>query len=140
MLHSTFEMKPAIAASQPIALYQARNCLKSTEIRSALQEKLDPELFYRINRAEIVQKKFIFKNNEVRTAEINEDIAKILSYTKWFRGNKKGQTKYYPSLSLLVESEGFEPSSKQWFRMSSTCLFFDWFSCWIRTKTPKVQP
>lgn len=88
----------------------------------------------------IFPEKFVFKNNEVRTAEINEDIAKILSYTKWFRGNKKGQTKYYPSLSLLVESEGFEPSSKQWFRMSSTCLFFDWFSCWIRTKTPKIQP
>jgi DNA-binding LytR/AlgR family response regulator len=27
----------------------------------SLQEKLDPDLFYRINRAEIVQKKFIYK-------------------------------------------------------------------------------
>lgn len=53
---------------------------------------------------------------------MNPMIATILSYTKWFRGNKKGQTKYYPSLSLLVESEGFEPSSKQSIPKSSTCL------------------
>ena len=39
----------------------------------------------------------------------------------------------------FVESEGFEPSSKQRIPMSSTCLVFDSFSIETRTKTPNIS-
>ncbi len=38
-------------------------------------------------------------------------------------------------LSLIVEPEGFEPSSKQAITMPSTCLVFTWFSMHDRLKT-----
>jgi len=38
---------------------------------------------------------------------------------------------------LQVELGGVEPPSKQVTNTLSTCLFFDWFSSRIRTKTPK---
>lgn len=76
----------------------------------------------------IFPEKFVFKNNRIGTTELAEAFAMILNYSKGFKKQKSGQNKYFNCLSALVESEGFEPSSKQWFRMSSTCLFFDWFS------------
>jgi len=40
------------------------------------------------------------------------------------------------SFLIRVESEGFEPSSKQWEFKLSTCLFPDWFSIRDWTGTP----
>jgi len=40
------------------------------------------------------------------------------------------------SFLIRVESEGFEPSSKQWELKLSTCLFPDWFSIQEWTGTP----
>ena len=50
--------------------------------------------------------------------------------------NKKNPDKS-PGL-IIVESEGFEPSSKRRFFKLSTCLVSDWFSIKARTETPKT--
>ncbi len=57
----------------------------------------------------IFPQRFIFKNNEVRTAEINPVVALILSYTKGFGKTKTGQNKYLSCLSRLVVPHGLEP-------------------------------
>lgn len=40
---------------------------------------------------------------------------------------------------VLVELEGFEPSSKQAIHKISTCLFYYWFSCPSREQTPNLN-
>lgn len=71
---------------------------------SSVQEK-------KIIIGSIFPQKFIFKNNQVRTTEINPIIALILNYSKDLIKNKKGQMKYYSHLSSLVVQLGIEPST-----------------------------
>ena len=61
----------------------------------------------------IFPQKFIFQNGRVGTTELADAFALILNYSKGFKKQKSGQNKYFNCLSALVESEGFEPSSKR---------------------------
>jgi site-specific DNA recombinase len=57
----------------------------------------------------IFEGKFLFEKNQVRTPKINPIVSMILRYTGRFVEKKKGQTKYFYSLSRLVIRLGFEP-------------------------------
>ena len=70
-----------------------------------------------------------------------------LSYSKknkkkptWKAGVKMGVSIVNDWFSILiVELEGFEPSSKQAIRKLSTCLFCYWFSGLGREQTPNLN-
>ena len=61
----------------------------------------------------IFPSKLIFDNKKVRTLEINRVVSLICSNDRAFRENKKRKQTKFGELSLGVEPEGFEPSSKQ---------------------------
>ena len=61
----------------------------------------------------IFPKGLIFDDQKVRTLELNEVIARILSVDNTLGGAKKRKHTKFGMLSLRVEPEGFEPSSKQ---------------------------
>ena len=73
----------------------------------------------------IFPKKLVFEKNSVRTVELNPAVELIFSNIKGSRGSKKEKHTEFGVLSRRVESEGFEPSSKQWELKLSTCLFPD---------------
>ena len=64
----------------------------------------------------------IFDEKKVRTLEINKVISKILSIDKAFGGPKIKKHTNFGMLSLGVEPERIELSSKQGSRRLSTCL------------------
>lgn len=64
----------------------------------------------------------IFDGKICRTPEINSAFKLILKHGGAFGTNKKGQPLNFSRLSSQVESEGFEPSSKQGSLELSTCL------------------
>ncbi len=57
----------------------------------------------------IFPEKFIFENNEVRTAKVNEMIDRVYSKINTSKGNKKGQQLFYELLPCRVGDTGFEP-------------------------------
>ena len=57
-----------------------------------------------------------------RTLQINKVLELICSNDKAFEGDKKRKHTNFGVLSLGVESEGIEPSSKQGIHKLSTCL------------------
>jgi hypothetical protein len=61
-------------------------------------------------------------NKKVRTLQLNELIARILTIDNTLGGAKKRKHTKFGMLSLRVEPEGFEPSSKQGTKKLSTCL------------------
>ena len=71
---------------------------------------------------------FEIENEKCRTPRINEVLRLMLSVDGQFEKIKKGKLYENLELSLSVESEGFEPSSKRREIQLSTCLFFDSFS------------
>jgi len=73
----------------------------------------------------IFPKKLVFEKKSVRTVELNPAVELIFSNIKGSRGPKKEKHTEFGVLSRRVESEGFEPSSKQWELKLSTCLFPD---------------
>ena len=73
----------------------------------------------------IFPSKLVFDNNTVRTLEVNKVVSLICSYSKVFGKNKKGKHTNFGVLSLGVESEGVEPSSKQGINTLSSCLVFN---------------
>ena len=60
----------------------------------------------------VFPKGLIFDNRKVRTLEINEVIARILNFDKAFEGSKKRKHTNFGVLSLRVDPERFELSSK----------------------------
>jgi len=51
--------------------------------------------------------------------------------------------KTFPASNIkypFVELEGFEPSSKHWTNMPSTCIVCHWLSGNTREQTPKISP
>src|SRR3989338_402574 len=68
----------------------------------------------------IFPQKFVFKNNEVGTEKIDKSVALVLSNSKGFTENKKGQTKYFLSLSNLVVMDGIEPPTHRFSVYCST--------------------
>jgi len=82
---------------------------KSTEVKQKIVGSVFPEKLY-------------FEGNEYRTTKLNEAV-EILCKTDKGLGQKKGGKKTKLSVSSLrVESEGFEPSSKQFSNKLSTRL------------------
>jgi len=73
----------------------------------------------------IFPSKLVFDNKIVRTLEVNKVVSLICSYNKGSRKNNKGKHTNFGVLSLGVESEGFEPSSKQGINKLSSCLAFN---------------
>ena len=72
----------------------------------------------------IFPEKIEFDGIKCRTPRINDVLRYILQIDKELPENKKGQISKNLSLSPLVESEGFEPSSKRVLLQPSTCLVF----------------
>ena len=72
----------------------------------------------------IFPEKIEFDGKKCRTPRINDVLRYILQIDKELPENKKGQISKNLSLSPLVESEGFEPSSKRVLLQPSTCLVF----------------
>ena len=70
----------------------------------------------------VFPKGLIFDDRKVRTLQLNEVTARILTIDIGFRGFKKRKHTNFGVLSLGVEPEGFEPSSKQVQTKPSTCL------------------
>ena len=70
----------------------------------------------------IFSKGLTFSPKTVRTLEVNEVVARILRIDKDFRRSKKRKHTEFGVLSLGVEPEGIEPSSKQGTDALSTCL------------------
>ena len=70
-------------------------------------------------------KKLTFEKNAVRTLELNPAVLLISSKINASRRGKKDKHTNFGVLTCQVESEGFEPSSKQWELKLSTCLFRD---------------
>ena len=73
----------------------------------------------------ITSEKMIFENENYRTLKLNKVIELICIDSKGLRKNKKGKMIENRTLSLGVESEGIEPSSKRRINKLSTCLFLD---------------
>jgi len=73
----------------------------------------------------IFPKKLVFEKKSVRTVELNPAVELIFSNIKGSRGPKKEKHTEFGVLSRRVESEGFEPSSKQREFKVSTCLVLD---------------
>ena len=73
----------------------------------------------------ITSEKMIFENENYRTLKLNKVIELICTDSKGLRKNKKGKMIENRTLSLGVESEGIEPSSKRRINKLSTCLFLD---------------
>jgi site-specific DNA recombinase len=69
----------------------------------------------------IFPSKLIFDNKKVRTLEMNKVVQMICSNDKGFRDSKKRKHADFGVPSLRVESEGFEPSSKQGTNKLSSC-------------------
>ena len=65
-----------------------------------------------------------FDGKKCRTTRINDVLRYILQIDKELGQKNKGQISKNLSLSPLVESEGFEPSSKRVLLQPSTCLVF----------------
>ena len=68
---------------------------------------------------------FEIENKKCRTPRINEVLRLMLFIDGGSEKIKKGKLFQNLELPLLVESEGFEPSSKRRIIKDSTCLFFD---------------
>ena len=101
-----------------------------TKIDECLDLLLNLDKYYDTKNTEVKQKiigsvfpeKLYFKDNEYRTTKLNEAV-EILCKTDKGLGKKKGGKKSeFSASSLRVESEGFEPSSKQGINVLSTCL------------------
>ena len=73
----------------------------------------------------ITSEKLIFENENYRTLKLNKVVELICNDSKGLRKNKKGKVLDFRALSLGVESEGIEPSSKRRINKLSTCLFLD---------------
>ena len=73
----------------------------------------------------IFPSKLVFDNKIVRTLEVNRVVSLIYSYNKGSIKNKKRKHTNFGVLSLGVESEGFEPSSKQGSDKLSSCVAFN---------------
>jgi len=61
----------------------------------------------------IFPNKLVYEKNSVRTVDLNPAVEIIFSNIKGSRGRKKRKHTNFGVLSHRVESEGFEPSSKQ---------------------------
>ena len=84
-------------------------------------------MLFRIKKkliSSIFPEKIEFDGKKCRTTRINDVLRYILQIDKELDKNKKGQISKNLSLSPLVESEGFEPSSKRVLLQPSTCLVF----------------
>ena len=101
-----------------------------TKVDDCLDIVLNLDKYYDTKNTEVKQKiigsvfpeKLNFKDNQYRTTKLNEAV-EILCKTDKGLGQKKGGKKTELSVSSLrVESEGFEPSSKQGINKLSTCL------------------
>jgi site-specific DNA recombinase len=73
----------------------------------------------------IFPSKLIFDNKKVRTLKMNKVLQLLCSNDRAFRKSKKRKHTDFGVPSLGVESEGFEPSSKQGTNKVSTCLAFN---------------
>lgn len=72
--------------------------------------------------ASLYPEKLVFEKSGYRTPKMLSTISLINRFSEGNRGNKKGKTLQFVKSSLEVESEGFEPSSKQGINKLSTCL------------------
>jgi len=76
----------------------------------------------------VFPKGLIFDDRKVRTLQLNEVIARILTVDKGFGGSKKRKHTKFGVLSLGVDPERIELSSKPIPVMLSSRLASDWFS------------
>ena len=70
----------------------------------------------------IYPEKLIFEKTTYRTPKMLNVITLLCKYNGAYRGNKKGEETEKSISSPRVESEGFEPSSKQGINKLSTCV------------------
>ena len=70
----------------------------------------------------IFPERLIFENNKYRTPKLNRVVSLICNNNGQSKGGKKRKHTFLDVLSCKVESEGFEPSSKQGINMLSTCV------------------
>lgn len=70
----------------------------------------------------VFPERLIFENNQYRTPKLNSVISLICNNNGQSKGGKKRKHTFLDVLSCKVESEGFEPSSKQGIKMLSTCV------------------
>ena len=101
-----------------------------SKIDDCLDLLLNIDNYYVLKDTEVKQKiigsiyseKLVFENNQYRTTKRNEAVELICPIDNGL-GQKKGGKKTELSVSSLrVESEGFEPSSKQGINKLSTCV------------------
>ena len=94
--------------------FKEEKVLKATDIISNLGKAylLSEAAHKRRIASSVFPEGLIFDVRKVRTLRLNEVIARILSVDKGFGGPKKRKHTKFGVLSLRVDPEGFEPSSK----------------------------
>ena len=101
-----------------------------SKIDSCLEFLMNIDKYYETSTIEVKQlivgslfsEKLIFEKNNYRIPQLNRAASRICNGIKPFKKNKKGKNTFFSNSSLGVESEGFEPSSKQGIKMLSTCV------------------
>ena len=102
----------------------------SSEIDECLDLLLNLNKYYTSAKTETKQRiigsvfpeKMIFENKIVRTLKVNQVVSLICRNSKDFEGGEKKKNPKKSGSSRGVESEGFEPSSKQGIKRLSTKL------------------
>ena len=101
-----------------------------TKIDDCLDVVLNLDKYYDTKNTEVKQKiigsvfpeKLYFQDNEYRTTKLNEAVELLCKTDKGLGKKKGGKKTDFSVSSLRVESEGFEPSSKQGIKRLSTKL------------------